>query len=383
MNNVTASDLHSLVAHNSDRCVSIYMPTHASGHEGQQDAVRLKNLIAAAEEELVKMGMPRAEAPEFLAPISELPRHIEWVRRKSGLAIFCSNNQLTHYWLTVPFRERLVVGEQFYIKPLFPAVSPDVQFFVLAISRNQVRLIKATSHGHVGVDVPGLPSSMEQGLNLQTADRGEQVHSGGTRGNLGKEAAVFHGQGGHPDTLKDEFVEYSQLINKALQPILRESTWPLILAGVDVEIPIVRKELDYPHTTRQVLHGSFDYFKDGQLYDRALQIAQHYYGTIRQKALNKYRTLSDRTLASEDINEILPAAYEGKIDTLFVNCDAEVFGRYISDHKTIEVVESRDPAFDLVEAAAIQTIRHGGTVYAATPDELPRQVSMCALRRYW
>jgi hypothetical protein len=382
MDIITASDLHSLVAVNADRCVSIYMPTHASGREGQQDAVCLKNLITAADEELVKLGMRGAEAHEFLAPIFELPRHIEWVRRKSGLAMFCSKNRLAYYWLTLPFKERLIVGEQFYIKPLLPAISPDLQFFVLAISRNQVRLIKATSHGHARVDVPGLPSSMEQGLNLQTADRGEQVHSG-MRGDLGKEAAVFHGQGGHRDTVKDEFAEYSRLVAESLGPVLRDTTWPLILAGVDGETPVVRKELDYPHITRQVLHGSFDYFKDGQLYDRALPIAQNYYGMLRQEALNKYRTLSDRILASEDIDEILPAAYDGKIDTLFVNADAEVFGCFNSKDNSIEVVDSRDPAFDLVEAAAVQTIRHRGTVYAATRDELPRNVSMCALLRYW
>jgi hypothetical protein len=311
-----------------------------------------------------------------------LPRQIEWVRRKRGLAVFRSKNRLSYYWLTLPFNERLVVGEQFSIKPLLPAISPDLQFFVLAISRNQVRLIKATSHGHAWVEVPGLPSSMEQGLNLQTADRGEQVHSG-MRGDLGKEAAVFHGQGGHRDTVKDEFAEYSRLIAESLRPVLRETTWPLILAGVDGETPVVRKELDYPHITRQVLHGTFDYFKDVQLYERALPIAQNYYGMLRQDALNKYRTLSNRILASEDIDEILPAAYDGKIDTLFVNGDAEVFGRFNPDNKTIEVIDSREPAFDLVEMAAEQTIRHRGTVYSATTDELPKNVSMCALLRYW
>lgn len=382
MDVITASDLHSLVAVNVDRCVSIYMPTHASGREGQQDAVRLKNLITAAEQQLVKSGMRDVEAHEFLVPVHELPRHIEWVRRKRGLAIFRSNNRLTYYWLMLPFKERLVVGEQFYVKPLLPAISPSIEFFVLAISRNQVRLIKATSHGHDRVDVPGLPSSMEQGLNLQTADRGEQVHSG-MRGDLGKEAAVFHGQGGHRDTVKDEFVEYSRLIAESLRPVLRETTSPLILAGVDSEIPVIRKELDYPHITRQALHGTFDYFKDGQLYERALPIAQNYYGMMRQDALNKYRTLSDRILASEDIDEILPAAYEGRIDTLFVNGDAEVFGRFNSKNETIEVVDSREPAFDLIETAAVQTIRHRGTVYLATPGELPGSASMCALLRYW
>ena len=115
MDIITASDLHSLATVDAERCVSIYMPTHASGREGQQDAVRLKNIITAAEQQLVKSGMRGVEAHEFLDPISELPRHIEWVRRKRGLAIFRSNNRLAYYWFMLPFKERLVVGERFYI----------------------------------------------------------------------------------------------------------------------------------------------------------------------------------------------------------------------------------------------------------------------------
>jgi hypothetical protein len=189
MNIITATDLHDLVDVDGERCVSIYMPTHPTGREGQQDSVRLKNLIRRAEEQLIKEGMRCVEARDMLNPVSELPRQIEWIRRDKGLAIFRSTNRLDCYWLKEPFEELLVVGRRFYIKPLLFAVSPNVQFFVLAISRNQVRVLKGTSHGWKKLDIPDLPTSMAEGLNLQTADRGEQVHSG-MRGDFGKEAAA-------------------------------------------------------------------------------------------------------------------------------------------------------------------------------------------------
>ena len=241
MDTVTQSDVRSLVTTNGECCVSIYMPTHLLGREGVQDSVRIKNLVAAAERQLVAGGMRTGGAKEFLEPISDLPIQSDWERRKTGLAIFRSKDSMSHYHLSNPFEETLVVGRQFYVKPLLPIVSKNHQFFVLAISRNQVRLLKATSDGYERLELPGLPNNIEQGLNLQTADRGEQVHSGGIRGDLGKEAAVFHGQGGHRDTIKDEVVEYCRLINESLQPLLRQTSWPLILAGVDYELAMYRE----------------------------------------------------------------------------------------------------------------------------------------------
>ena len=52
----------------------------------------------------------------------------------------------------------------------------------------------------------------------------------------------------------------------------------------------------------------------------------------------------ERNLTSDDIDEIIPAACEGKIDTLFADCDAEVFGRFNPAKKSVEVVDNRDPA---------------------------------------
>ncbi|MEX2306260.1 MAG: hypothetical protein WD738_01630 [Pirellulales bacterium] len=62
MDLLTASDLHDLVCIEADRCVSIYLPTHPTGREGQQDAVRLNNLVTAAEQQLIGRGMRGVEA---------------------------------------------------------------------------------------------------------------------------------------------------------------------------------------------------------------------------------------------------------------------------------------------------------------------------------
>ena len=179
--------------------------------------------------------------------------------------------------------EAVIVGRRFHVKRLLPAMSDSPRFYVLAVSRNRPRLLKVTWNGIENLHPTSFPVNIKAALNLQGADRGEQVHSG-MRGDLGKEAGVFHGQGGHRDTLKDELVVYFRMIDDSLRPVLREKPWPLILAGVDYELAIFRKVSDYADIVDEMLYGSFDYVEDHALYEQALPIARRYYDSERRHA---------------------------------------------------------------------------------------------------
>jgi len=382
MDVITTSDLHELVSVESRWCVSIYMPTHPAGRDGQQDAVRLRNLVTTAEQQLIARGMPGQEAGEFLKAVLKLPHDpASWGKRKQGLAIFRSEKAFANYWLASPPDERVVVDRRFHIKRLLPAIDASPQFYVLAVSRNQIRLLKVTWHGMEMLRPPGLPTNIKEALNLQGADRGEQVHSG-MRGDLGKEAGVFHGQGGHRDTRKEELVEYFRIIDESLHPVLRESSWPLVLAGVEYELAIFREVSNIGRVAEEMLYGSFDYVEDHTLYRQALPIAQRFYDKERRQALAKYRSLADTNRASDDVEKVVPAAYQGRIDTLLVDYRAEKFGRFDPEKNRVEFISEPDPAMDLVELATAQTILHKGTVYAATPDELHATGPLWATFRY-
>ena len=62
MDSINPSDLRGLVGDHKSPCISLYMPTHPVGDAGLQDRIRLKNLLAEAEERLTRRGMRSAEA---------------------------------------------------------------------------------------------------------------------------------------------------------------------------------------------------------------------------------------------------------------------------------------------------------------------------------
>src|SRR5665648_1097914 len=87
MNTPSWDDLRGLMERGDESCVSIFMSTHRSGREIQQDPLRLKNLLARAENELRTSGLRGPDAAFVLEPGGELLSDGDfWRHQQDGLA---------------------------------------------------------------------------------------------------------------------------------------------------------------------------------------------------------------------------------------------------------------------------------------------------------
>jgi len=123
------SELEQLMRKEQQWCVSIYMPTHRTGVDAQQDPIRLKNLLGKAEKELSDRGIGRRDVQKMLDPVSKLLQDSDfWQHQSDGLAIFLTSNGIRRYRLPLNFEEFVTVMDRFHIKPLLPLFTGDGQF---------------------------------------------------------------------------------------------------------------------------------------------------------------------------------------------------------------------------------------------------------------
>ncbi|MEG4117389.1 hypothetical protein QUA43_07935 [Microcoleus sp. N9_B4] len=83
------------------------------------------------------------------------------------------------------------------------------------------------------------------------------------------------------------------------------------------------------------------------------------------------------------MKQAVSAAYLGRVDRLFVALGVQQWGSFIPDTNAVQVhpdAELGDE--DLLNAAAIQTILNGGTVYAMPPEQVPEEAPLAAIFRY-
>jgi len=164
------ADLEQLMKTSSEWCVSLYMPAHKVGQEGQQDPIRLGNLIARAREDLLEYGLRRPQVQALMRPAEELLENGEdfWQHQSDGLAIFLSDGFSKTLRSPLKFEELVMVARDFHLKPLLPLLSKDGKFYILAISMNEIRLLLGTKYTIDEVKLVGVPTSMEEALWVAT-----------------------------------------------------------------------------------------------------------------------------------------------------------------------------------------------------------------------
>jgi hypothetical protein len=369
-----------------DGChVSIFMPTHQVGQETQQGPIRLKNLLREAEEHLEAVGLRAPEARARLRPASRLVQDgLFWQRQSDGLAIFVSSEVFRHYRLPLDFAELVVVTDRFHVKPLLPLLSGDGRFFVLALSQDEVRLLLGSRYSVGEVDLEGVPGSLAQALRFDDPERRLQFHTAsGPSGGKGSRPAMFYGQGAPSGDQKSDILRYFQKLDTGIQALLAGEQAPLVLAGVDYLLPLYREANTYPHLIGEGIEGNPDNLSAQELHRQAWPVVGPCFLEEREMAAKRLRQLADTGGVSDNLAEIVPAAYHGRIDILFIATGLQRWGTFDPAKNKVRLHQDPEPGDqDLADFAAVQVLLHGGSVYAVEAKQMPVGASLAALLRY-
>jgi hypothetical protein len=386
MNLVSRVEIEALAIENDKQCISIFMPTHRAGPATQQDPIRLKNLLRSTQEQLLQRGLRRPKVDDLLQPARNLiSSHSFWQHQSDGLALFLASKMFRAYRLPLDFEELLVVGDHFHLKPLLPLLSEDGRFYILALSQNEIRLLQGTRYSVGQIDLDTVPKNLADLLKWDDPEQRLQWHTGtGPRTN--SRAAVFHGHGvASADDPKDHIFRYFRKIDDAVNQMLAGDTGPLLLAGVDYMHPIYRDANSYPHLLVEGILGNPEELSAEELHKRAWGLVQPLFERERKKAADYYSQLAgeDTGLASCEVGKVVPAAYHGRVEYLFVAVGSQRWGAFEQDTSALVLHEKAAAGDeDLLDLAAVYTFLNGGTVYAVGPESVPGEGALAAVFRF-
>jgi hypothetical protein len=379
MNVLTRNNLNLLMAVHKGPCVSVFMPMHRSGPETQQDPIRLKNLIREAEEHLIARGLHAPKAKGLLEKAEKLLQDgLSHKHQSDGLAMFLSPEVFHYYLLPFVFEELVIVADRFHIKPLLPLLSGDGRYFVLALSQNKVRLLQSTHYSVSELDPGDVPENLAETLRDNDSWKELQMHS--SIPGKGKLSAITHGDEGDN---KENIQRYFRRIDKGLHELLKNERAPLVLAGVGYLHPIYKEVNSYPHLIVEGIAGNPEQLSAAELHEQAWTIVRPHFQKAQQEAVDQYKEFSGSERTSNRIRKIIPAAYHGRIELLFVLPDLQQWGTF--DPGTYEIhlhKKEKTGDEDLLESAAIQTLLNGGTVYMIGAEKMPDTGPLAAVFRY-
>ncbi len=384
MSMINEKDFKELANYKNDTCVSIFIPTQRAGKEVLEgkNKKHLHSEWVQIRKHLKEQKVDESIIDKIGEPIEKLIEDRDfWRHQSDGLAIFTSPDFFKKFTIPVNFEAYHYVGNEFYVKPLVPAMTGDGKFNILAIQLEDVKLFEATRYSIAPIEIDDLtPGRLEERVGFDYKEKALQFRTQGEGG----EKTQFHGHGGSERDEKTEIKQFFRAVDQGLKEYLVKENLPLVVYCQDYLFPIYKDANTYNHLVDEVIPGNPNDSDLLGIHKKALEIMESHLHDSRNEKIEKYKELSSTENTTSAISDIIPAVYQGKVDTLFIENRTEVWGDYNENNMQVEFADNNENgSVSLLNLAAKKTIEMGGKVYLVEHEFMPQKKSkMNALLRF-
>jgi hypothetical protein len=363
-------------------CLTIILPVEVRGGGKKSLSARL---LAAAQQAEQKLGERTAISTlvrKLVDPVVELAARIENEAEGSTLVLFRSEENLRYFWLAEALDPAVVAADNFYIRPLLGKLHGAMDFFLLALDQKNVRLLRCTDQSSEEVNLDRVPTNIDNFLQLDEPDQGQGTRTTDAPSNGGSSEGKF--EVSMIGERRDEYLfQFYKAVNDGIVTVLKgQEKTPLVICGVEYELALYRRVNTWENTAPEGVRGAPNSLKGGEMHARALECIHQ----LRDHELDDLLAQHDKQggeAATAGVNDLVKAAYEGRILHLLAAENAQAMGNFDeATHRARTHQVARPGDEDLINAAALQTILHAGNVQVMPQGRVPGNRPMAAIMRY-
>ncbi len=342
---------------------------------------RLKDAMRQIEAEL-KAQDPSLNEKVF-APFRSRMEELDPELSKHSLIVLSSpsGHHLFESERAVP--EVVTVSDVFHLRSLLPLLNDRADFYLLALSQKHTRLLHCTESESGEVALPaGTPASYDDSRQTRKPDH-DLENMGGAGPGHGQMKGVISGTSSDADNKYEYLLDFFHAVNHAVNHVLNGTKAPLVVVGVEHELALYSRANTYSGIVEPGVHGAPDGLKGGEMHRRALELLQSQPAPEIRRVLEHFEKSVGTGHGSNHAQEIVKAAFEGRVSHLFLQETAEYAGNFDEVRQKVKRYDDGiSPMVDLLNEAVVQTLRHGGDVALLTAKQMPGGVPVCGVFRY-
>ena len=396
MSTITQQEIRALVDRPQPGLrVSLFMPVEPNGPAVRKNPIRLKNLVREARAELERLGAGPDEIETMLEPMDVLEKDEEfWKHQSAGLAILRSSDETIRLSTDQPLPEECIVDQAFHVRPLLCAVQPNTRFYLLALSRGQVRLYAGDEQGLERVESDAIPESLDDVLGRELMQDSLKTYAARQVGGVGQfrsHSGIFHGHGHGTDDEKGELRQFLFAVQDGLMKEIGPSEPgghsgqlpPLVVAGVQRTRTAFAELTRYPNLVSSGIDGDASKLPPDRLHRQAWSLVQPHLRRDELEDRRRFSASQGSPQISSDLADVLRACQEGRVEALFAAIDRPGWGQFDEDDRSVEIHDQRQPDdVDLIEEAVVRSLKGRARVYGAPNGHVPGGGAVAALFRY-
>jgi hypothetical protein len=330
-------------------CISIVLPER----EARDARIAFKDALVQVRAELANSAT-KHDIASLLDPLERAAAEAIDSSKEPATFIFLRSPEVcesyrTRYLIGQPVA---AVGECFQLRPLLALASKHLEFYILALKLNDTRIFKCTDQfceaarfpKNAGTDAAGfVPDPSQSSL------RAEPVHDRD-----------------HPE---DHLGHFYREVDRDVNALLKDEHAPLVVVGVEHEVALFHRLTTYPACVEPGIRGLPGHLGENEMYRQSLELVRSVTTGPARRALERFDKRIGTGHASTHVQEIVRAASTGRVEHLFLLENGAV-------------PDAADGGADLLDTAAVQTLRHGGDVQTLSEASMPSGGPICAIFRY-
>ncbi|GAA5482978.1 hypothetical protein [Haloferula sargassicola] len=365
---------------------TLLLPMEKKGAETRKNRITFKNALGDLREQLEALGMKQgklAVALRGLAPL-DAPTHAFWQHQREGLAmILREDGRIDCFGL--PFRPDAYVhlGETPYLRPLARLIG-GFEAHVLVLDLDRVRLFRATRWRVEEMELQHTPLSLAEAMATDDPEKSLQQRtvSSSNLGGEGGATTAFHGHGITGDeTRRKRARRFFEQVENGVRATIGKLELPLVLFGPDDEVGLYRSLNHHPKLCPGDIRFNASHLDRGRLDTMIRDWMAERDAAQRTKNLESLHAGLAKGGALDRIDEIVRAADNGRVSTLFLQTGARRFG--VVDAEGATVHPQPEPGDEELLGRAVRTVAsQGGDIHFLAADAMPDGRPAAALLRF-
>lgn len=286
--------------------VSIYMPTHRTAPDNQQDPTRFRNLLKEAESKLDDDTM-------LNKAYAILEDDAFWNNSTDGLGVLIDKKDTYVYHLSGKVSEKLFVGDYFHVLPLINYYELPNDYYFLDLSKDRFSLY-SYKNGQLNEKDPDIYDKFHDLFD------DKDIETEGSAPTRGKSDAV-HGYHTASDIEEKERDKYFRYLATELKNFLTDKEAKLILFGTSENVAEFKDMVDFE--IYGTIEKPFDSIKHDEIYDELKEALLPKYIKHMEERVDGLRTEIGQDRGTDNLSRIIEDSENGRVDVLYVSYDTE------------------------------------------------------------
>ena len=286
--------------------VSIYMPTHKTSPENQQDKTRFKNLLTEARNIMNESGVENIDL--ILKPAEDLEKeNVFWDHTTDGLSVLLGEDEYHIIKMERSPKERVVVGERFHILPLLNYYEYLNDTFILDIAKDRFELYYGDTTGIRDVEMEGVLSTFKE----LYPDQDNQYSLDATGGNV-----LYYRRRDKSEVADNEREKFFRYVGQSLQDFIG-SEMPLVIFGTTENVAAFNAISDLFNVRANIEKPMYSMTKD-EAAKKLRSVLRPIYIEEMEETLSDARDQVAADNGTENLSRILKDADTGRVETLYI-----------------------------------------------------------------